>query len=70
MRPNAVVPPVVPSTCQNTGIVVFEEDVAVQARDILDVTVKLGVFVESRHVIALMAVAALIWIVAVVVRLV
>ena len=66
--PVAGVPPVVPLTCQKTGIVVLAEDVAVQERDEPEVTFKLGVFVESRHVIALMAVAGRIVIVAVAVK--
>src|SRR5712664_4758863 len=55
-------------TCQNTGIEVLAEDVAVQAREVPDFTVRLGVWVESRQVTALMAVAGRIVIVAVAVK--
>ena len=60
-------PPVMVLTCQMTGIVVFEEDVAVQASDAPEATVRVEVWVESRQVTALMAMAAEITIVAAVV---
>src|SRR5579864_1388113 len=70
MKPSAAVPPGLPFTCQNTGIGVLAEDVAVQAREFPEVTFKFAVCVESRQIIELMAVAALIWMVAVAVSVV